>query len=475
MDPKTGGIKQARLPLLLPHEIVFSLLQHNTRESLQTTADMSPATKENLRQAAAEIGIPLTEVLALGVWGDGVASKWDRSESLEVVSLNLPGLGEPHNLRVPVCCISKRFVAKQLTMDSILSVLVWSLQACACGRFPSFRHDGSPWEAGEAHRASMAGRALGARPLLVEVRGDWAWYKQVLRLPGWRDRAGCCFLCKATPADIRDASSSAKWRRETLDHWELLVRMRTQHSSISPLFAAPGFRSRCICIDWMHTCDLGIACDFLGNLFWSALQKFPPGSLESKVAALFREIQVFYRTTSCTARLDSLSVNMIRPPGKSPKLRASAAETRALVPFGEALANEHFAGEGSFESTVRAAATELHNCYRCLSSSTAHRESLLPRSCRRFCLLYISLEALAQHSGADKSWVVKPKLHWFQELCERGSTASRPAATWNYRDEDFGGSVGALARRRGGSHNVTSVGRQMLEHYRARYPVLRLA
>ena len=442
VDPKTGSIKEATLAMLLPHEIVFTLLQHNSLASLQTTTAMSLVTEDNLSKTAAEMGIPLTEVLALGLWGDGVASKWDRSESLEVVSLNLPGLGGTNNLRVPLCCISKRFVAKQQTMDSILSVVVWSLQACARGKFPSVRHDGSPWKKGEARRASMAGRSLGARPLLVEVRGDWAWYKQVLRLPGWRDRTGCCFLCSATPADMRDASSSAKWRGETLSHWELLLRMRTQHGSISPIWAAPGFRSRCICIDWMHTCDLGIACDFLGNLFWSALQTFPPGSLESRVAALFQEVQLFYQSTSCTARLDALSVNMIRPPGKSPKLRASAAEARALVPFGEALANKHFAGEGCFECTVRNAAKELHNCYRCLSKDTVNRDSLLPQSCKRFCLLYISLEALARDSGEDKSWVVKPKLHWFQELCERGSTANRPTATWNYRDEDFGGSVG---------------------------------
>ena len=156
-------------------------------------------------------------------------------------------------------------------------------------------------------------------------------------------------------------------------------------------------------------------------------------------------------------------------------MRASAAEARALVPFGEALANKHFAGEGCFECTVRNAAKELHNCYRCLSKDTVNRDSLLPQSCKRFCLLYISLEALARDSGEDKSWVVKPKLHWFQELCERGSTANRPTATWNYRDEDFGGSVGGLAKRRGGSHNVTSVGRQMLDRFRARYPVLRLS
>ena len=49
-----------------------------------------------------------------------------------------------------------------------------------------------------------------------------------------------------------------------------------------------------------------------------------------------------------------------------------------------------------------------------------------------------------------------------------------PALGWTYRDEDIGGYVAAVARRRGGKNSVVSAGQTALNKFRAKQkPALR--
>lgn len=368
-----------------------------------------------------------------------------------------------------MCGLTKRFMVKNETYDMILEIIVWSLRFCALGVFPSSRHDGEAWMPEDARRRALGGKPLGARALLVELRGDWAFYKQVLRLPGWSENKGCCWHCQATPQSIRDVGQDAVWRTQELTHWALLQRILEQGLQISPVFSAPGFKSQCIQIDWMHTADLGVSSDFLGNLFLLVCKKMQGASMEVRVGRLFKEMSEWYNTVSATSRLDHLTLTMVRQPGKKPKLRASAAETRALVPFGEVLAHRYLGDDDDEESTAKAAAIELSRCYAALSSGFRGGRDALARSSRRFALLSVALEKVAAKRGEPKLWTVKPKLHLFQEMCERGD--GRPSLSWTYRDEDFGGSVGQLAQRRGGAHTVATIGRQLLLNFIARYQV----
>ena len=60
--------------------------------------------------------------------------------------------------------------------------------------------------------------------------------------------------------------------------------------------------------------------------------------------------------------------------------------------------------------------------------------------------------------------------HLFLELCSSGE---QPARFWTYRDEDFGGSVAQLSRRRGGLLIVQQFSSGMLARFRMQ-PVPRL-
>ena len=76
-------------------------------------------------------------MVPLGLWGDGVPGNWDRTESVEVVSLNLPGQsGKYKNLRLPFTALSHKLVTYG-TFDDIMAVVAWSLQYAVLGKFPT--------------------------------------------------------------------------------------------------------------------------------------------------------------------------------------------------------------------------------------------------------------------------------------------------------------------------------------------------
>ena len=67
---------------------------------------------------------------------------------------------------------------------------------------------------------------------------------------------------------------------------------------------------------------------------------------------------------------------------------------------------------------------------------------------------------------------VIPKLHLLQELCEMSDI--NPSLTWCYRDEEFGGSLAAISRIRGGANRASNVAKQVLSRFIAGHRLPRL-
>ena len=64
---------------------------------------MDPLTKEHWVHCCAEAGVD--DLLGLGIKGDGCPCNWDRTRSLQLLSMNLPGLTrEFKNLRIQCTC-----------------------------------------------------------------------------------------------------------------------------------------------------------------------------------------------------------------------------------------------------------------------------------------------------------------------------------------------------------------------------------
>ena len=291
--------------------------------------------------------------------------------------------------------------------------------------------------------------------------------KEVFRLPGWKNADGCCWLCSAVPSDIRAAGSDASWRANRLSHWDLLERMFRQGKSVSPLLSCPGLRSTCFKIDWLHAADQGCTADFLGNLLFLLLPKMSGRNKKERLAALFGVIVGWYGETDAEARLQSLTMGMIKKQKGSPKLRCSAAEARALVPFAQFAAEKYLSPDDEEELAGIEMSRHLNRLYSTLSEESIFRADLMRESCRKFCLLWTALESKYAAEG-KKIWRVKPKMHLLQELCEETEGAA-PSRSWCYRDEDFGGAAARLSRRRGGKCTPMAVSKTMVQNYCAKH------
>jgi hypothetical protein len=241
-DTKAQREATIMLPMLLPHEIARNLAKEaHSRQALLCQEGLCASTKAHVLKVATELGVEAASLLCFSLWGDGCPCNWDRSQSMEILSLLLPGQSNSQKqLRVPVTCINKKFLLKGETWEQILAVMSWSFQQLAIGEHPRSRHDGSDWLASDRCRAKLAGQPLGVQGILAEVKGDWAFFKSVFRFPQHNQKDGCCWLCSCVPAEIRDCGSSAAWRTNRLGHWELMRRMANRGERPSAIFSCPG-------------------------------------------------------------------------------------------------------------------------------------------------------------------------------------------------------------------------------------------
>ena len=187
-----------------------------------------------------------------------------------------------------------------------------------------------------------------------------------------------------------------------------------------------------------------------------------------RTSALWQKIQQFYKDNNVECRLTNLTPTMIKQQDKKPKLRCSAAQCRALIPFAHACAQELLSDGNPVEMAAKTAASELNQCYACLAHETIFYGDLLKEHSIRFALQYV---ALHDYYGDDVRFALKPKLHMFLEICSEGS---RPAMYWNYRDEDYGGTVAKLSRRRGGLLSAQGFSENFLCRFKIYQPMIRM-
>ena len=168
------------LSMLLPHEVLFCMMQVQEKEALlQAQREQGAAdTLRDLRSREELFGVPEGNLLGLGIWMDGVPFNRPRNKSLEVVAWNIVGQG---SMRIPITCLPKDFVAKHDTFDDLLSVVSWSTRCLIWGTMPSSRHDGTAFQASDGWRMNkkVAGKKIGLQAALVEMRGDWSMYKEI--------------------------------------------------------------------------------------------------------------------------------------------------------------------------------------------------------------------------------------------------------------------------------------------------------
>ena len=119
-----------------------------------------------------------------------------------------------------------------------------------------------------------------------------------------------------------------------------------------------------ILIDWLHTADIGIAGDVVGNIFNEVAKLLPGNTKEERVKVLWGKVRLYYKASHTPNRLQTLTPTMIKADGKPPKLKAKAAITRHLVPVAAFIANEVSLGTPHWITVVNCAdlLAEVYTC-----------------------------------------------------------------------------------------------------------------
>ena len=205
LNQRTGKEESYSLAVMLPHEVLHAIMRANSAENIRKEQAKIPSLQEQL-QAEDE------DVLLVALWLDGVPFNSDRSQTLQCLTLSVPGLSDQADFRFPVTGFPKHFQMPACTWDDLMTITAWSLQCLYTGHFPKLRHDGTEFKQQDTWRTQRALRPLGCRALLGEVRADWAAYKEVLRLPGWSGHGPICWFCDATLQNLEEVDSEAQWR-----------------------------------------------------------------------------------------------------------------------------------------------------------------------------------------------------------------------------------------------------------------------
>ena len=132
----------------------------------------------------------------VGVSGDDTQFTLSGSKIIVMlVSLLLHEPGPSQLSRFPWFLLRHEWCLGPRTLDPAVRVLAWSLNVCFGGNFPM---KGPFNDILSQARQARAGRKIAGAPYaLCEVRGDWKWHLELLRLRRHYASNQLCHLCRA--------------------------------------------------------------------------------------------------------------------------------------------------------------------------------------------------------------------------------------------------------------------------------------
>ncbi len=359
------------LPILLLHEMAGWLIEAN-RISLGDICGpnlpIGSGTRTSFESWCATNHLDFDTAIPFGLHGDGVP--FAKQQSVEVFSWNC--IAAPAMERILFALVEKSWLCGcgcggRCTMDPILEVFNYSLDALFQKCWPSRRHDGKDWTPFDKQhgRHQSARKKITYSGGLRQARGDWAWHKALYGFSGWASKH-MCWMCKATQPDgdflFTDFSANAKWRSTLHTISSFFKQLKTIGQIPSPIFRAPEFLWNMIMVDPLHALDLGVSQDTLGNVcfeFWySPMSK--TRDRDSKTQELWLLIKTYYKRATPPTRISALTEDMIKQKGKGPTFRGKAVETRHLVPFACEFAVEIAKAAGGTNAYYNQLANMMH-------------------------------------------------------------------------------------------------------------------
>ena len=373
------------------------------------------------------------------------AGAFSKQDSIYVFSFNsLVGRGSTHQKRFIFTVIKKSSMLPN-TMTEVLRIFAWSCNVLLKGVTPCRNPFGQHLE-GDGLPLAGPWRAA-----LVQVRGDWAFYKECFNFPQWNSATMMCFCCRAS-STIRNLSWTnftplAAWRDTLWTHEAYMTYLLAQGLTIPILLQLViGFRLESIMIDVLHTVDLGVAAHIIGNvlfIFGVLRAVFGGRNYEQRVGALSNALDNWYKRTKCDSRLrGKLSLERLRPSGDWPKLKGKAAAIRKLARFALEVA-ETYAENTAEDKLIIDVIGLLVAFYEIMDSESQFLSKAakvnLPKIGQKLAETFGRLAKIAVDAG-NRLWKLSPKLHLFEHLLEHQAINSgNPRWYWTYADEDLVG------------------------------------
>ena len=449
----------------LPHEWLASYMADR-----KAILESQPAKETKIWRAMSHICLSLfgTEcwpeegLFPIGFHGDGVPIQGTmREESLDFLTIGLPGSKLYQDLKVPFTVLQSKFHFEYSTKKAILDILLWSLDHLKKGTFPEARHDGSPWLISDKHRKKLVGQLL-AKGILAEIRGDWDWLNSWFNFPTYNTKSGMCWLCKATWPESK--AWTVAERSNGLSKAHFVQRVLDMGKPLCPLWGWPEMEPSVLCLpDWLHAVDQGIGADIAGQLLVDLSACFAGRSFKARVSGLWQEIQELYKEHSVEYKLRTLTPTVLNQgKGKTeahPTLKGPAAVVRHLIPLLPILTAKYFSGGSDQQVASDKLARFLAKVYTCMESNDV---KALPKAGAKVAGQYMALEAHAMRNGSH-AFHIMPKLHMFQHICESGLP---PKDFWCYHDESTGGLLAQLFTRRGGKDSPGKNCENMLKRWK---------
>ena len=463
------------LPFLLPHEVFAHYMK--SRPLKDVRSDLDPCLSKLIEDYCHKLKLESSTFVPLGLHADGVPHQ--KRKTIEVFHWNFLGEANtsPSLSRILATVVESSFACQcgcqgRHTLDAIMEVLCWSFRSIITGSFPKTRHDGSAFTSQEKQRSTLVG-PLGAHGGILQVRGDWSYYKRLFSFPGWQSKR-ICWRCAASregdACPYTVFGEEAAWRSQRYSAVDFWKEYHKQVKDPSPLFQLPGFSLDFIAIDILHALDLGVTADIIGNVFFEFIKSglCEGTNKKAKVAHLWRMLKAHYGTHKTPNRLQALTYEMIKGDKKPPKMRTKGAETRSLVPFTLELSLQmHQAADTPHSLTVVQCCSGLMDFYQTLMLEPFDPNAL-SKACRKVCLMYGALHQEASRAGDFLSWKPKPKMHMMQELAEyQVFSLGCPKHFWTYMDEDYVGRIAKMSASRGGPKSAARTAQVALQRYQS--------
>ena len=387
----------------------------------------------------------LHKTVPLGLYGDG--GQFNKQDSLYVITWNsLVGLGTTSEKKMIFTIIKKSQLTPE-TWDKLWEIFAWSVNVLLHGREPETDHLGHPLDSSGSPLADDFSGCC------IQIRGDWAFFSEVLHFPRPNEVVNNCWICKAGIGcpllRYTDATDSAGWRPTIRTTESYMMELISSGQKVPILFkCVTGLRLEHATIDTLHAVDQGVAAHVVGNVFWECMSGKAANQAE-QIKALSEDLKLWYKKNPSETRIrGKLSVDRLRSSSGFVKFKGKAAETRHLVPYAVDLAVR--CDDGSEHSARRIAVVRLLNRFYIILNEndmfiSAGDLDELKNIGKNLTVLYNALSVEAA-TNMKKIWKFVPKFNLFVHLCEIQSAVMNPRFFWTYSDEDLVGQLCEVAR-----------------------------